>query len=136
MSAGAAFRGVPAMRALLACMLAFGPLAAQQPAIVEKPGGSVFVRPYRPPSVPPIRLTNSSRLASLIRAGKLYLTAQDALALAIENNLDLDIDRFGPLLAASAYQRAQAGGPVRGVPSASAQVSSVNSGVGVNGSTQ
>ena len=75
-------------------------------------------------------------LNSLLRAGKLYLTVQDAIALAIENNLDLEIDRYGPLLAQSALERAQAGGPIRGVPSASAQVSSVNAGVGVNGSTQ
>ena len=111
------------------------PAGAQQPIAVEKPGGTVLVRPYRAPTVPPVRLTNSGRLVSLIRAGKLYLTAQDTLALAIENNLDLEIDRYGPLLASSAYERAQAGGPIRGVPSASAQVSSVNSGVGVNGST-
>jgi outer membrane protein TolC len=118
-----------------AILLTLLPLYAQQPIAVEKPTGSIMVRPYRAPTVPPIRLTNSSRINSLIRAGKLYLTAQDALALAIENNLDLEIDRYGPLIASSAYERAAAGGPVRGVPSASAQVSSVNSGVGVNGST-
>jgi outer membrane protein len=110
--------------------------AAQDPISVQKPLGTVLIRPYRTPEVPPARLNNSSRLTSLIRAGKLYLSVQDALALALENNLDLEIDRYGPLLAISAYERAQAGGPVRGVPSASAQVSSVNSGIGVNGSTQ
>lgn len=81
-------------------------------------------------------MNNSARLNSLLRAGKLYLTVQDAIALAIENNLGLEIDRYGPLLAQAALERAQAGGPVRGVPSASAQVSSVNAGVGVNGSSQ
>ena len=116
---------------LLIPTLVFG----QQPIVVEKPTGSVFIRPYRAPFVPPIRLGNSSRLGSLIRAGKLYLTAQDALALALENNLELEVDRYGPLMASTAYERAEAGGPVRGVPSASAQVSGVNSGVGVNGST-
>jgi outer membrane protein TolC len=98
-------------------------------------GQPKIVRPYVAPETPSIRLTDSPRLQSLIRAGKIYLTAQDAIALAIENNLDLEVDRSGPFLAASAYKRALAGGPVRGVPSASAQVSSVNSGVGVNGST-
>ncbi len=120
----------------LAISLLLQPGLAQQPIAVEKPVGTVFVRPYRAPTVPPVRLANSSRLGSLIRAGKLYLTAQDALALAIENNLDLEIDRYGPLLASSAYERTLAGGSVRGVPSASALVSSVNSGVGVNGSVQ
>jgi outer membrane protein TolC len=80
-------------------------------------------------------MTNSTRLYTLIRAGNLYLTLQDALSLAIENNLNLQIDRYGPLLMQSALDRAKAGGPLRGVPSASAQVSSVDSGLGVNGST-
>jgi outer membrane protein TolC len=79
---------------------------------------------------------NSRRLHDLLRAGKLYLTVQDALALAIENNLNLEIDRYGPLLAQSALERQKAGGPLRGVPSASAQVASVDAGVGVNGSVQ
>ena len=93
------------------------------------------VRPYLAPTIPPVRVTNSNRLYGLIRAGNLYLTLEDALALAIENNLGLEIDRYGPALAQSALQRAKAGGPLRGVPSASAQVSSVDSGLGVNGST-
>jgi outer membrane protein len=93
-----------------------------------------ILRPYQAPEAPPLRLSNSSRLSTVIRAGQLYLTLQDALALAIENNLGLESDRYGPLLAETALQRAQAGGAIRGVPSASAQVSSVNSGVGVGGS--
>jgi outer membrane protein TolC len=93
------------------------------------------VRSYLAPTIPPVRLANSNRLYSLIRAGSLYLTLRDALALAIENNLSLEIDRYGTPLAQSALERAKAGGPLRGVPSASAQVSSVDSGLGVNGST-
>jgi len=86
--------------------------------------------------VPAVRTGNSTRLHTLLRAGKLYLTVQDALALAIENNLNLEVDRYGLLLAQSALERSKAGGPVRGVPSASAQVSSVDNGLGVNGSQQ
>ena len=64
------------------------------------PSGTLTYRRY--PSVPgaeiaPIRLQNSSRLDGLIRAGNLYLTIADALALAIENNLNLEINRYGPL---------------------------------------
>ena len=44
-----------------------------------------------PVEVPPIRLSNSDRLQMLIRAGKLYLTAHDAIALALENNIDIEI---------------------------------------------
>jgi len=101
---------------------------------VEKSPMRVPLRSYSAPVIPPIRLSNSDRVHRLLRAGKLYLTVQDALALAIENNLNLEIDRYGPLLAQSGLERAQAGGPIRGVPSASAQVSSVNAGIGVNGS--
>ena len=110
--------------------------AQNLPFPVEKPPGPAFLRPYRVQTVPGVRLHNSGRVSSLLRAGKLYLTVQDAIALAIENNLGLEIDRYNPLLAQSSLERAQAGGPVRGVPSASAQVSSVNAGVGVNGSAQ
>ena len=118
----------------LACLL---PLcrAQDQPYSIQRPTLPLPVRSYAAPTVPPIRLANSDRLHRLMRAGKLYLGVQDALALAIENNLNLEIDRYGPLLADSALERAKAGGPIRGVPSASAQVASVNSGVGVNGST-
>ncbi len=91
------------------------------------------LRTWQAPEVPPVRLANSARLASVLRAGKLYLTLQDAIGLAIENNLGLESARYGPLLSEWALKRSQAGGPIRGVPSASAQVSSVNSGVGVSG---
>jgi outer membrane protein TolC len=98
--------------------------------------GPKMIRPYEAPDIPPVHLNNSTRLSGLIRAGNLYLTLQDAIALAIENNLDLEIDRYGPLLADSALKRAEAGGPIRGVPSGSAQVSAVDSGLGAAGSTQ
>ena len=98
--------------------------------------GPKVIRPYQAPDIPPVHLNNSSRLSGLIRAGNLYLTLQDAIALAVENNLDLEIDRYGPLLADSALKRAEAGGPIRGVPSGSAQVSAVDSGLGAAGSTQ
>ncbi len=91
--------------------------------------------PYRVPAIPPVPSGNNTHTGELVRAGKLYLSLQDAIRLAIENNLNLESYRYGPILAEWALRRAEAGGPVRGVPSASAQVSSVNSGVGVNGTT-
>jgi outer membrane protein len=115
------------------CMAANLP-AQEREFLIQKSRLPAPVRSYIPPAIPPVNLRNSELLHSLIRAGNLYLTVHDALALAIENNLDLEIDRYGPLLAETALQRAKAGGPIRGVPSASAQVASVNSGVGVNGS--
>ena len=63
----------------------------------------------------PILLTNSVRLDSLIRAGKIYLSLQDTIALALENNLDIEIQRYGPALANYDVTRALAGGAIRGV---------------------
>ena len=70
---------------------------------------------YQARSVPPVNLANSSRLDSLIRAGNLYLSAKDAVALAIENNIDVEVQRYGPLLAREVLRRAQGGGALRSV---------------------
>ncbi len=108
----------------------------QQQPLLERPTTIGPIRSYMAPTVPPVRLTNSNRLYSLIRAGNLYLTLEDALALAIENNLNLEIDRYTPLLQASALERAKGGGPLRGVPRSNTVIGSVDNGLGVAGSTQ
>src|SRR3984885_4477280 len=104
------------------------------PQVVEKPHGPLLFRSYMQTSVPPVNLRNSDHLHSLIRAGRLYLTVQDAIALAIENNLDLEVDRYGPLSAEWALERNQGGGPLRGVTSGSTLVNQATSGQGVVGS--
>jgi outer membrane protein len=111
-------------------------LRAQESIAVEKPTAPVFARPYVAPSTPPVRLKNSDRLHDLIRAGKLYLTVQDAVALAIENNLDLEVDRYGPINAEWLVERMQAGGPLKGVQGGNSVVNQVTSGQGVAGSEQ
>jgi outer membrane protein TolC len=60
-------------------------------------------------------LTNSPRLNDLIRAGNMYLTSQDVVALAIENNIDVEVQRYGPLLAKQVLRRAEGGGALRSV---------------------
>jgi outer membrane protein len=50
-----------------------------------------------------------------VRAGNLYLTSQDVIALALENNLDIEIQRYGPLLAREVTRRAKGGGILRNV---------------------
>ena len=60
-------------------------------------------------------MTNSPRLNELIRAGNLYLTAQDVVALAIENNIDVEVQRYGPLLSEEVLKRAEGGGALRSV---------------------
>jgi outer membrane protein len=106
----------------------------EMPSFVERPRVPIVIRPYKAPSVAPIRLHNSNRLHGLIRAGQLYLTVQDAIAVAIENNLDLEIARYGPVLAQWAVERQSGGGALRGAGGNSAQVGSVAAGQGVSGS--
>ena len=62
-----------------------------------------------------INLTNSGRIGSLLRAGRLS-AVQDAVALALENNLDIELQRYGPRIAETDLLRTQAGGVARGVP--------------------
>lgn len=107
---------------------------AQTVPQVEKPHGPMLIRSYMAPSASTVNLTNSNYLHSLIRAGELYLTVQDAIALAIENNIDLEVDRYGPLGAQWNLERAQGGGPLRGVTNGSTLVNQVTSGLGVLGS--
>jgi len=73
------------------------------------------INAYRGTSVPPPSMVNSTRLSSLVRDGKIYLTLNDAISLALENNLDLVIARYNLPIAQTDVQRTQAGGQVRGV---------------------
>lgn len=123
--------------AALCVIFPVSPVLAQEATIQPvKPGGSFLFRPYEAVELPLVRLSDSDRLHSLIRGGKLYLTAQDAIALALENNIDLEIARYAPISAQWRLTRAQAGGSLPGVPSAASQASSVASGQGVLGSQQ
>jgi outer membrane protein len=120
--------------AVIACScLVFRATAQNQPYSLGQTSIPALIRPYVAPEIPPIRLTNLNRLHELIRAGNLYLSVQDAIALAVENNLNLELARYGPMLVDSALERAKAGGPLRGVPSASAQIAAADAGLGVNG---
>jgi outer membrane protein len=60
-------------------------------------------------------LTDSPRLETLLRGGNLYLAAQDVVALVLENNLDIDIQRYGPFLAQEVQRRTEGGGFLRSV---------------------
>ena len=122
---------------LVAVFCSFSMLAplsnAQTPQIQEPNIGIVGTRKYHPPSVAPVDLSNSSRIESLLRAGNLYLSLQDAVALALENNLDIAIQRYGPLTAQTDLQRAKAGGALRGVSQSVTQGPGSASGGGTGG---
>ncbi|HUI57027.1 MAG TPA: TolC family protein [Bryobacteraceae bacterium] len=111
-----------------ACMLLMlapaGSFAADQPGgqtnAATQSGGSPrtersnffgrIASPYLP-KIPPVpSMANSDRIESLLRAGNLYLSLQDTIALALENNLDLQLQRYVPLVAETNLLRAQAGG--------------------------
>lgn len=74
-----------------------------------------FIAPYRTHTLPPPSFVNSPRIDSLMRDGKLYLSLPDAIALALENNLDLAIARYNLIVADTDILRSRAGGSVRGV---------------------
>lgn len=71
---------------------------------------------FRAGSVSSPNFGDSRRLSDLIRAGQLYLSLQDAIALALENNLDIELERYGIGMAGTDTYRAQGGGTLRGVP--------------------
>ncbi|MGB7761442.1 MAG: TolC family protein [Bryobacteraceae bacterium] len=120
------------------CLTWAAPLGCAQQASIapEAPSAPGILRPYLAPEVPPVRLGNAPRLGDLVRAGTLYLTVQDAIALALENNIDLEVARYSPLISAWNVTRSQAGGALPGVPSNASQAGSVASGQGVTGSQQ
>lgn len=98
-------------------LLAGSNLNAQNAVQIEPPKGGLgwLTRPYQARVIPPINVTNSGRLESLIRGGNLYLSAQDVIALALENNLDIEIQRYGPVLTREVTLRTQGGGLLRSV---------------------
>jgi outer membrane protein len=122
---------------LLGAVLISG-LDGQQlsPIAPVKPGGMPVIRSYRADTVPPLRVSDSSRLHAMIRAGNLYLTAPDAIAIAIENNLDLEVERYRILASGWDLQRLESGGALRGVQSGSGATVTLASGQGVAGSSR
>src|SRR5882724_5502250 len=71
--------------------------------------------PYKAREVSPVNLQNSKRIFDLMRAGQLYLSLDDAIALALENSLDIELERFLPKIADTDLLRAHGGGLLRGL---------------------
>ena len=70
--------------------------------------------PYLSPYVPETRMTNSERLHSLLSDGRLHLSLQDIIELALENNLDIAVARYNISFAHTDVLRTQGGGAARG----------------------
>jgi outer membrane protein TolC len=90
-------------------------IAPPKPFHVEMPHSHNPLSPYLPATTPALDLHNSPRLENLIRDGKLYISLQDAISLAIENNLDLAYFRYNFPIAQSDILRTKSGAQANGV---------------------
>ena len=109
---------MPITKALIIVLSAvvLGPVLVKGQTAV-KPASHLpnFFAPYTPRQVPEPRVANSGRLDSLLRNGRIMLSLEDAIALALENNLDLAIARYNLAIADTDVLRAKSGNSVRGV---------------------
>jgi outer membrane protein len=100
------------------CLSHAAVLLAMIPVLGEAQTGFVrnsILRPYEATSVPPVNVQNSDRIFDLVRAGQMYLSLADVIALALENNLDIETQRYLPQIAQTDIQRAKGGGLLRGL---------------------
>ena len=103
------------LRCSLAVFVAAAGLAQTPEVTIETPPPPRFIGPLIRPfhvqqrHVSPAKLEDTPRLESLVRAGNLYLSSQDVIALALENNLDIAIQRYGAFLAREVQRRADSG---------------------------
>src|SRR5882724_994938 len=65
--------------------------------------------PYKPMHIAMPNLTTSSDLQQFMKDGKLYLSLQDAITLALENDLDIAVARFNPLVSETSILSARSG---------------------------
>src|ERR1041384_3477028 len=104
--------------AILLCLLMAVPSFAQTPQVTGERGHGFFSwftnnSPSHP--LPQTSFEDSPRLEKLMRAGNIYLSLRDAVALGLENNLDLESARYNPKLAEANMLRAKAGALLRNV---------------------
>ncbi len=91
------------------------------------------IAPYTSRSVPPPNLGNSARTDQLFRDGKMYLSINDAVAMALENNLDIVLQRYNLSIADTDLLRTKSGtfalgvnaGVVQGTPGGATGATSV-----------
>jgi outer membrane protein len=100
---------------LLSTMMLGAASVSGQITVKPAPHLPNFFAPYVPHEVPEPRVTNSGRIDSLLRNGRIMLSLEDAIALALENNLDLAIARYNLAIADTDVLRAKSGNTVRGV---------------------
>jgi outer membrane protein TolC len=91
------------------------------------------VGPYTRRQVPGVNLKNSGRLDSLMKNGVIMLSMSDAIAIALQDNLDIDIARYNLPIAQTDILRSKGGGQPLGVATGIVQGTPGGSGSGVTG---
>jgi outer membrane protein len=110
--------------ALLLCAFVALPGFGQTQSFAQDPSHGMVAgvtRPFRAHPVSAVSFADSPRIDKLMRAGSIYLSLRDAIALALENNLDLESSRYQPKLALSDLERASAGQLLRNFSTAVTQ---------------
>lgn len=92
------------------------------------------IAPYNSKKVPEPSFANTPRLDQLMKDGKIMLSLSDAVALALENNLDIAIARYNLPIADTDVLRSRAGGQIRGVNTGVVQGTPGGTGAGASGS--
>lgn len=90
-------------------------VASRSYSRAPRPFPNIF-RPYQSQSVPAPVLVNSPRIDQLIRDNKLEITLQDAIELALENGLDIAVQRYYPWISDAGLLNANAGSSGFGTP--------------------
>ena len=108
-------RAVASLCAIMTLLSTLASSQSQTPLSLDMQHSYNPLRAYAPERVPAPTLSNSPRLDQLVRDGKLYLSLKDAIALALENNLDLAIARYNLPIAETDLLRTKGGGFFRGV---------------------
>ena len=102
-----------------------GMATAPEPKNLPKPFGIDYSQPapllpnpfarYIPRDVPPPAFTNAPRIEQLIQNGKLMLSINDAIAIALTDNLDIAVARYNLPIADTDILLTKSGGSPRGV---------------------
>src|SRR5215831_17211951 len=104
--------------AILLCLLMAAPGFGQSYQITGQRNHGIinwFTNNYTTHPIPKSSFEDSPRIDKLMRAGNIYLSLRDAIALALENNLDIESARYGPKLSEANVLRASAGALLRNV---------------------
>jgi outer membrane protein len=106
--------------------------AAPLPQLTFRPtGGAAWLfSPYRTPVIGASRTENSILVSNLLHDGELFLSLSDAIELAVENNFDVELQRYDHAFASAEILRAQGGGLLRGVPTTIEELPSGEGGPG------